>query len=231
MSLFRFRYPEWVEVEPSLWVQKWAGLYELRKERKKDDCVYKVLIEKNGTLSGDDFELVGRWKEGCFAKTNGRWKTKTTAAYDVWMQARNEPPKCPVEGRIADFLEIWCERKFASGVYKKSGQVQQQRFGLSRASALLHFISVGRFPIYDGFTGSAIRRLGSRLPCDLTIDGYLNKFCPLFSSIANDCGLSSIDDLRRLDNALRCYGAITVPISKIAEPGRAKVKQLAELKN
>jgi hypothetical protein len=101
----------------------------------------------------------------------------------------------------------------------RGGKEKGKRFGLSFATALLHFISVGRFPIYDDLARKALCRLGSQLPSNMTVDAYLEKFCPLFSSIATECGLTqSIEDLRKLDNALRCYGADKFPISEIAEP-------------
>jgi hypothetical protein len=228
VSCFKFRYPEWVEIEPSEWVQKWAAVFLLDKERKEDDCVYKSLMEKNGVLSGNDFEQIGRWKVGCLLKKDGKehgmWKPKTSAAYDVWMQARRNPPERPTNDGTdkvfaRQFLITWSEKTFEMKV--KGGKEKGKRFGLSFATALLHFISVGRFPIYDDLVREALRRLGSQLPSNMTVDAYLEKFCPLFSSIAPECGLSQgIDDLRKLDNALRCFGGAKVLISKIDEPGR-----------
>ncbi len=224
MSPFEFRYPEWQEVAPSAWVQKWAALYELTEERKQDNSVYQSLIEKREVLSGEDFELVGRWKEGCLSKKkmegkeNKRWKPESPVAYDVWMQAKRDQPKCPTDtdDAIAEFLNDWSERKFRKLV--KGGQLQETRFGLPRASTLLHFISVGRFPIFDQFVRIAMGRLGSKVPQNLTAHQYLEKFCRTFAAIAANCSLSSIGDLRKLDNALRCYGGKTFPLSKMAEP-------------
>jgi hypothetical protein len=100
----------------------------------------------------------------------------------------------------------------------KGGEVKGKRFGLSYATALLHFISVGRFPIYDDGVWYGLKRLGLQLPSNMTVDAYLKKLCPMFFSLAAQCGLQSIDDLRRLDNALRCYGRDNFPLDRIPEP-------------
>jgi hypothetical protein len=41
----------------------------------------------------------------------------------------------------------------------KGGEVKGKRFGLSYATALLHFISVRRFPIYDDGVWYGLERL------------------------------------------------------------------------
>jgi hypothetical protein len=64
MSSFSFRYPKWVEIEASAWVNKWADVFLSNEERRTDDGVYMSLIEKKGQFSGEDFERIGQWKEG-----------------------------------------------------------------------------------------------------------------------------------------------------------------------
>jgi hypothetical protein len=102
-------------------------------------------------------------------------------------------------------LEYWKEKTFVAG--KKGELVLRYRFGLSRATTLLHFVSGGRYPILDSRVATALSRLGS--PIEETIDGYLNCFCPLFSEIAAVCGVSGMEGLRKLDNALFSYGSDT----------------------
>jgi hypothetical protein len=68
MSSLNFRYPEWATVDPDAWVEKWARAFLSNKVRQADDRVHAALIEKDGLLAGDDFEQIGRWKEGCFPK-------------------------------------------------------------------------------------------------------------------------------------------------------------------
>ena len=221
MSQFKFFYPEWqkhelewLRIEPHTWVRRWAALCLLMKKDRIDvNRVHKELIDKAGRLSGNHLELVGRWKESCLAESNDRWKSKTPVAYDTWMLAKTELPKCPAKERVAEFLEVWSAKKFAAGVDKKKGHVLQKRFGLSRSTTLLHFISGGDYPILDSNVQTAMARLGS--PIQDGIEAYLNSFCPLFSELAVASGVSGTEGLRMLDNALFQYGATDFPQSQI----------------
>jgi hypothetical protein len=199
-SRFKFRYPEWPEIEPSAWLTRWAARYG-----DGDNPEYFLLIAKRGKLSSEDFEQVGRWKEGCLNLNHGSWKTGTPKGYDVWMDSKAEAPECPEEREVSGFLKDWSERTFVAG--KKGNLALKYRFGLSRATTLLHFISGGQYPILDSRVATALIRLGS--PVEETIDGYLDSFCPLFSEIAAACGVSGTAGLRKLDNALFNYGADT----------------------
>ena len=123
-----------------------------------DNREYFDLIDKEDKLGGEEFELIGKWKEGCLKPGHGSWKTGTPRAYDVWMQVKAESPKRPEEAAVTAFLRDWSERKFAAGKGKR------QRFGLSRATTLLHFVSGGEYPILDARVVNAMRRLRSPLP-------------------------------------------------------------------
>lgn len=205
MGRFTFRYPEWREVDPSVWLDWWVDRYNRWADRSKnrDNLAYFELIAKQGKLSGEDFEQIGRWKEQCWEPNLGRWKSGTPTAYDVWMQAKAESPTCPQKEDIVAFLKDWSERRFLAG-QKGEGQPLTQAFGLSRATTLLHFISGGLYPILDSTVVAALTRLGS--PVEETICGYSNSFCVLFSELASICGLSGTEGLRKLDNALMMYG-------------------------
>jgi hypothetical protein len=193
---FTFRYPEWRDIDPSAWAAWWAARYS-----GGDNPQYFDLIAKQGALSAEDFEQIGKWKEGCLKPGNGRWKTGTPTAYDVWMETKAELPECPEDAGVPAFLSNWSERKFAAGKnYRK-------RFGLSRATTLLHFVSSGVYPILDSRVVTAMIRLGAPIDDEGTNDGYLTSFCPLFSDLAFVCGLSGVKQLRKLDNALFNYGA------------------------
>jgi hypothetical protein len=149
---FAFRYPEWREIDAALWVTWWAGRYN-----DGDNPQYFDLIAKQGKLSAEDFEQIGKWKERCLKPGNDRWKTGTPTAYDVWMQAKAQLPKCPDMTGITAFLTDWSERTFSA-----AGKDQRrQRFGLSRATTLLHFLSGGEYPILDSRVVTAMIRLGS----------------------------------------------------------------------
>jgi hypothetical protein len=191
-----------------MWLARWAGHY-----RGGDNPEYFDLIAKQGILSADDFEKAGKWKEGCLKPGHGSWKTGTPRAYDVWMQAKTELPECPEKASTAEFLTKWSERKFAAG------KDQRKRFGLSRATTLLHFVSGGQYPILDSRVVMAMARLGSTIDKEETNDGYLNSFCPLFSELAAACGVSGTEGLRKLDNALFEYGsAVSFPSSPFPLP-------------
>ena len=180
----------------------WAGLYP---SSDYDNAEYRELIAKYKSLSGTDFERIGKWKDR--AKTEGRWKPDVASvAYRVWMMAASELPRCPEESRVVDFLDDWFNRKYTD---EYASGLREKRFGLSRATTLLHFISGGRFPIFDSRVRKAMTRLlNSRVP--KTVRWYLDSFCPCFSEIAALCGTK---DLRMVDKALFSYGDRTLPFS------------------
>jgi len=198
----RFRFVGWTDVSPEKWLRQWSALYD-----GDDDPTYHELIKiaKAGALSGADFERIGKWKDG--AEADGKWKPNVAmVAYKIWMEAACEMPKCPTENRIAEFLKNWSEREYRDEY--KSGLMRVKRFGLSRATTLLHFISGGRFPIFDSRVVAAVSRLiGS--PAEYTVCWYVDRFCGIFSEIAAACG--STDDVRTVDKALFCYGAVRFP--------------------
>jgi hypothetical protein len=200
---FKFLYPEWREIEPSEWLARWAARYDDADKDGDNQEYFRLIWESR--LSSDDFEQVGRWKEGCRKPNHGSWKTGTPKGYDIWMRAKEEAPECPEQSELSRFLENWSEREFVAG--KKDDQDLWKKFGLSRATTLLHFISRGQYPIFDSRVATAMTHLGS--PIKKTIDGYLKSFCPLFREIADVCGVAGIDGLRKLDNALFKYGADT----------------------
>jgi hypothetical protein len=194
---FKFAVPGWRTVEPTVWLKFWAKFY-----KPTPDEVYEGLIGKAESLSPEDFKTVGRWKEGCLAENNGRWKPNTPVAYDVWMKASKECLTCPPEDGLEEFLEKWSEERFTAGT-DRNGHELKKRFGLARSTTLLHFISGGRFPIFDARVGAAIERLRVSPPAQATPKWYVETFCPQFHDIANLCGVS---DTKGLDNALFCYG-------------------------
>jgi hypothetical protein len=198
MNRFKFLHPEWREIEAHAWVTWWADCYD-----GADNPEYFDLIKKQGKLSGEDYEQIGKWKEGCLKPNpHGRWKTGTPVAYDVWMEAKKKLPKWQEGDDAAEFLTKWSEERFLAG--KRNGQDLKHKFGLSRATTLLHFISSGRYPIIDSRVKTAMTRLG--FPIGDTTEAYLKCFCPRFSELAAICGVAGIEGLRTLDNALFNYG-------------------------
>src|SRR5207245_10859851 len=59
-----------------------------------------------------------------------------------------------------------------------TSRTMEKHFGLSRATTLLHFVSGGRFPIFDSRVRKAVARL---LNCSVPNDvpWYLDSYCPL----------------------------------------------------
>ena len=190
---FEFLSTEGTTIAPAEWLGMWAKRYP-----SEDYSGYEDLIARHKSFSHADIEQIGRWKDA--AKTNGKWKPNVASvAYKIWMQAASELPRCPRDAQAADFLDDWSQRKYKD-VYR-NGPINKP-FGLSRATTLLHFLSGGRFPIFDSRVRRAMSRLlNSRVPN--TVRWYLNSYYPLFSQIAALCGT---DDLRKVDKALFSYG-------------------------
>jgi hypothetical protein len=197
-----FRSPEDLDISGRDWFDIWGFVVPGRDER-----VYQRLIRaaKQGSLKAEDFELMGRWKDGAW--TEGRWKPHVASvAYNTWKEIADKPPACPNEGGIVEFLDhrsnTMCAYAYGDGTAKK-------RFGLPRATTLLHFISAGRYPILDSRVRTALEGfkshpgiLAPRTSIGEEGQSYLERFYPLFWRIAAACGT---DDARRLDQALMRY--------------------------
>lgn len=165
-----------------------------------DEAEYRDLIKGSGEFSPADYERIGKWKDN--AQSISRWKPNVASvAYEIWMQAAKERPRCPAADGVGAFLSEWSDRLYQDEY--KNGTKRVKHFGLSRASTLLHFISGGRYPIFDSRVIKAVSRLlGSSL--DYSVASYVNSYCPVFQQIADLCRTT---DLRTVDMALFSYGA------------------------
>jgi hypothetical protein len=198
MNNIRFRGLDGGDIVPDEWLRVWADRYP-----SDDYAEYCALISNHKSFSAADFELMGKWKDA--AKTEGKWKPNVASvAYRIWMQLASDLPMCPEENAVANFLANWSERNYTD-VYK--GKPTVKRFGLSRTTTLLHFLSGGRFPIFDSRVRTAMSRLLNS-PVSNTVGWYLDSYCPLFLEIA---GLCKTEDLRTLDMALFSYGERKLP--------------------
>lgn len=202
-SRFRFRSPDGSDISPGEWLRLWAERYP-----STNYAGYSELIAKHKSFSALDFEQIGKWKDA--AKTDAKWKPNVASvAYPIWMQAASELPKCPEGHAVAGFLDDWSARKY-NDEYTKGPKLK--KFGLSRTTTLLHFISGGHFPIFDSRVRRAISRLlNSSVPNK--VHWYLDSYCPLFSEVAAACGT---EDLRMVDMALFSYGVRQLPFSKLS---------------
>ena len=203
MTRFRFRGTDGSEIVPERWLHQWSDRY---RSDVYDQREYEELIVKHQSFAAEDFIRIGRWKDN--ANTDGKWKANVASvAYRIWMQASAELPKCPVQTDVDVFLKQWAGRQYTDTF--KNGREQPKPFGLSRATALLHFLSGGCFPIFDSRVRTAMKRLlDKRVPN--TVDWYLEFYCSLFNEIAALCGTQ---DYRRVDMALFSYGARKLPFS------------------
>ena len=188
-----------VRVTPREWLQEWSGRYPDRRYSLDD---HDRLIAKAGALCATDFEQIGKWKDA--AQSEKKWRRDVASvAHAVWMQAAEECPQFPGHSEVAEFLREWSERSYTS---RFSRATIQKRFGLSRATTLLYFLSAGEYPIFDSRVRRAVRRLrGAGIPN--TVEAYLSEYCPFFSELAQQCNTT---DHRSLDRALFSYGAKSI---------------------
>jgi len=195
MTRFRFLISDVRESAPQEWLRVWAGRYKGYDEKE-----YRYLIDKYGSLSAEDFVRIGKWKDG--VKTERQWRPNVASvAYRIWMKAAQELPKCPEGSDVAAFLDGWSGSTYTDEFEK--GKVRK-RFGLARATTLLHFVSGGCFPIFDSRVRTATARLRDDHVPPNTVRWYLDSFCPLFTELAALCNTEG--NLRILDNALFSYG-------------------------
>jgi hypothetical protein len=190
------RFIGWAEVSPEKWLRQWSELYPA----DYDEAEYRDLIKRSGEFSPADYERIRKWKDN--AQSISRWKPNVASvAYEIWMQAATERPRCPADDGVGAFLSEWSDRVYQDEY--KNGTKRVKRFGLSRASTLLHFISGGRYPIFDSRVAEAVSRLlGSSV--DYSVASYVNSYCPVFQQIADLCRAT---DSRTVDMALFSYGA------------------------
>ncbi len=167
----------------------------------RDDDIYNQLMKEHPSFLPTHFEQIGKWKDG--AQSDGRWRENVASvAFLIWKQAADLRPQCPPSGGVKDFLEGWMNRKYTD--HYESGMTRAKRFGLSRATTLLHFLSKGAYPIFDSRVRTAVSRLSgeAELSGD-SVDDYLDEYCPFYQSLAKLCGTQ---DHRQLDKALFVYG-------------------------
>jgi hypothetical protein len=197
MSQFRFRVQEMRDSTPQEWLCKWAARYQ-----SDDETEYWRLIAKYPQFSADDFSDIGKWKDG--ATTGKQWKANiASVAYVIWEQAAKELPKCPDDSKVAAFLDDWSGREYKD-LYE-SGSERTKHFGPPRATTLLHFISGGRYPIFDSRVRKALSRLLGKPELENTVKSYLESYIPVFKELAKMCETT---DGRTLDKALFSYGGL-----------------------
>ncbi|HEV2177061.1 MAG TPA: hypothetical protein VGW33_07640 [Terriglobia bacterium] len=208
---FDFRLLNGDATTPESWLNCWSSLYS----QTYDEPVYNYLVKKTTNMTERDFQTLGAWKDGALKKSayakasefdpnnvsfNGKWSPKAASvAYLTWGKAGKElsgQMTSDFPTNVGDFLRDWSERRDKCGTSDK-------RFGLARASTLLHFVSGGRYPIFDARVRRALKKLIGVTP-DNNVDWYLNEFLGLFAALTKKCAADS--DCRKVDKALFAYG-------------------------
>jgi hypothetical protein len=194
MTRFHFRTVDGSAMAPQEWLLYWAARYPGDKYDEEHDR----LIAQGGTLVSEDFERIGKWKDD--AHTPAKWKPDVASvAYLIWTQAASECPRCPDEGRVVEFLKHWKEQTYRETNKRRT---LQKRFGLSRATTLLYFVSGQRYPIFDSRVRKAMKRLALS-PVQNSVEWYVASYCPFFAEITS---LSAAANPRVVDKALFAYG-------------------------
>jgi len=182
------------------WLSHWERKYP---SEKYDEKKYDYLIRRAGVLSSEDFILLGRWKDAAWSEK--KWRPNVAmVAFPAWMDVSKELPGFRIEQTSPEeFLNKWSERLYPDTSSRRPDG--KKHFGLPRATTLLHFISAGKFPIYDSRVRTAVRRLCNKRALD-DVEWYLNSYIPIFDQLVNVCGAS----VRSLDKALHAYGGRSV---------------------
>ena len=167
-----------------------------------DEEEYSRLIAGSSFFSSRDFERIGKWKDG--VKTESQLGAERGLRGVLNLDA-GRSKNCRNVQKKSECMTFWRVGPGEAIPTNFPNKSVQKRIGLSRATALLHLVSGGSFPIYDIRVRAAIAQLCEcKLPPN-TVNYYQNSFCPLFIELADRC--KTRDDLRKLDKALFSYGA------------------------
>jgi len=181
--------------DPSVWLREWGDDFPKEKYPSLDH-----LLREPSSLKPADFEYLGQWKDGAL-KGDKKWKPNVASvAFAIWKRAADELPGTRIEHLdVPAFLAEWSAKTYADEF--TSGTVQK-RFGLARATTLLHALSGGMYPIFDSRVRRAFRRLTGDKAYD-KVEWYLDSYVPFFSQLVSGC---CTHDKKAVDNALFIYG-------------------------
>lgn len=150
----------------------------------------------------------------CFVHFTRGWKEDAVCARSVWLSLPRKRPE------LEEFLKRRNYRSFLSQVADKryvkacKGGLKYARFGLSRATYILHVFSKAQFPIYDSNTHLGICLLTHGYYNDWEIQRtksddpgwYLERFCAIIGDLQQQCAANGSAFLRDVDKALFQYG-------------------------
>ena len=222
MNKFKFQVPSTLptkaiadgrDTTPREWLIWWSAHY---RHEEGDDDAYDDLIEQHKSFSAEHFRDIGKWKDNAYTET--RWRPNVASvAYLIWEQAAAELPSCPEETEVAAFLTDWSNRTYTD---KFSRRAVKKRFGLSRATTLLHFVSGGRYPIFDSRVRTAIAALLERPELSDTLGSYMDCCLPLVNELVECC---EAKDIRMLDEALFSNGKFKSTTAKPKQKNHSSV--------
>lgn len=174
---------------------EWSSCYREKKYPALDH-----LLSRCDRLTAADFQWVGRWKDG--ALNNDKWRRNIAmVAFPIWMQAADELPGTQVANlHVPSFLEDWSNKTYRDEYVNRA---VEKRFGLSRASTLLHVLSGGKYPIFDSRVRRAFRRLTGE-SAQNSGSWYLDSYIFFFSQLMVACDTK---EATLVDRALFSYGA------------------------
>jgi len=180
------------------WLRAWSALYG--DESNSDEKEYRDLILEHQVRPTRYYERIGQWKDSA---TGGRWSpTAESVAYQVWKLAERKRPTCPSDNEVRTFLDFWTKEECH---FQRSSRTITKHFGVPRSATLLHFLSGGRWPIYDSRANRGVACLLGQDESEISVENYLNFYCPVFKEIAALCGTEK--NRRELDRALLMFGA------------------------
>jgi hypothetical protein len=199
-SSLRFRLADGIiTTDARAWLSHWAARYP---RGKYPSISHLIAAGSSGSLSSQDFEWIGKWKDGAFSTR--KWKPNiASVAYPIWMQASSQLPGIRITDDLAarEFLIAWTTKTYRN--FYRNGLEREPKFGLSRASTLLHLVSGGNFPIFDSNVRRAVKRLTGRSAKKDDIEWYLCSYRQLFQHVMDEC---KEIDVRRVDEALFSFG-------------------------
>jgi hypothetical protein len=197
VNKFRFTIPSTLPTEAIVgdrdsnahqWLIWWSARY---RHEEGDDPTYVDLIDKHKSLSAEHFREIGKWMPSV-----------ASDACLIWEQAAEELPSCPERPEAAEFLMDWSCRTYTDLF---ANRPVTKRFGLSRATTLLHFVSGGSYPIFDSRVTTAIASLLERPELSDCLESYMDFCLPLVDELVQCC---EAENVRMLHEALFSYGRL-----------------------
>jgi hypothetical protein len=180
---------------PAVWLREWSEDFPKGKYPSLDS-----LLAKATYLTAADFHYLGRWKDNALESANKWQPNVASVAFVIWMQAANELAGTRIDHIVVpSFLTEWSSKAY---VDRFSTGIVIERFGLPRATTILHVLSGGEYPIFDSRVQRAFRRLTGE-KAHAQVEWYLGSYVPFFSHLVSVC---STKYMKAVDNALFVYG-------------------------